>query len=61
MRTGRILDMFLIAIMRTDKGNEYLIGVSCHVETCVLLSKETCKPKEVVSIKVDLDGTKDRL
>ncbi len=36
------------------------IGVSCHVETCVLLSKETCKPKEVVSIKVDLDGIKDR-
>ena len=31
-----------------------------HVETCVLLSKETCKPKEVVSIKVDLDGIKDR-
>lgn len=30
------------------------------VETCVLLSKETCKPKEVVSIKVDLDGIKDR-
>ena len=31
-----------------------------HVETCVLLSKETCKPIEVVSIKVDLDGIKDR-
>ena len=33
---------------------------SGHVETCVLLSKETCKPIEVVSIKVDLDGIKDR-
>jgi hypothetical protein len=31
-----------------------------HVETCVLLSKETCKTKEVVSIKVDLDGIKDK-
>ena len=27
-----------------------------HVETCVLLSNETCKPKEMASIKVDMDG-----
>ena len=41
-----------------------MIGISLPFrttdETCVLLSKETCKPKEMVSIKVDLDGIKDR-
>ena len=45
--------------IRPERKEDYR-EVENHVETCVLLSKETCKPKEVVSIKVDLDGIKDR-
>ena len=55
MRTGRTVDMFLTAIMRTGKGNEYLNRSLVPRRDGSLLEQQNAKPKDFVEIGVDAE------